>query len=128
MTSRRRFLQHLAALTGIAALPTSASAKAVKPLQVSPLAGFQYHSGATLWPRLAIGQPLHLVREPDNSFDPRAVRVDWCGHKIGYIPRLDNAAISQLLDGGEQLDAVIAGLMVSNDPWKRVRVEVRWTI
>lgn len=128
--SRRTFLQRLAALAGGLAVPVAAKAlpTAHKTLQTSPLAGFQYHYDEALWSRLSVGQRLQLVREADNKYDDRAVRVEWQGHKLGYIPRLDNAAISQLLDCGEWLEAVIAGLAESGNPWERVRVEVRWLI
>jgi hypothetical protein len=68
------------------------------------------------------------VREADNKYDDRAVRVEWQGRKLGYIPRLDNAAVSQLLDRGESLEAVIAGLAESGNPWERIGMEVRWLI
>ena len=130
--SRRAFLKSLTALVGGIALPAIARAKpnltAWKTLQVSPLAGFQYHYGETLWPQLAIGQTLQLVREADNRYDDRAVRVEWQGHKLGYIPRLDNAAVSQLLDRGERLEAVIARLAESSNPWEKVGVEVKWVM
>jgi hypothetical protein len=93
-------------------------------LQHSPLAGFQYHRGPELWGLLQPGQTLHLTREPANPYDPRAVRIDWNGAKLGYLPRLDNAAASQLLDRGERLTARIAGLAEDRDPWRRVAVEV----
>ena len=69
-----------------------------------------------------------LTREADNRFDDRAVRVEWQGHKLGYIPRLDNAAVSQLLDRGETLEATIVGLENSSNPWGRIKVEVRWRV
>ena len=97
-------------------------------MQHSPLAGFQYHNGEALWPQLAVGQTLQLVREADNHYDGRAVRVEWQGYKLGYIPRLDNAAVSQLLDRGEMLEAVIERMEESNNPWERIGVEVRWQI
>ena len=129
---RRAFLKSFTALVGGFALPAIASAntrsEAWKTLQISPVAGFQYHSGETLWPQLAAGQPLTLAREADNRFDDRAVRVDWQNHKLGYIPRLDNAAISQLLDRGEAVEAAIVGLENSSNPWDRVKVEVRWRV
>lgn len=78
--------------------------------------------------RSLLSASLTLMREADNSFDERAVRMDWQGHKLGYIPRLDNAAVSQLLDRGETLDAVIVGLESSSNPWDRVKVEVRWRV
>ncbi len=85
-------------------------------LQVSPLAGFQFHQGPRVWKRLAVGDPLTLVREPDNPHDPRAVRVEWRGHKLGYLPRVENTAASQLLDRGARLCARIAWLHTDPDP------------
>lgn len=130
--SRRAFLKSFTALVGGFALPAVARANpslsATKVLQISPLAGFQHHQGGMLWPQLAVGQPLLLVREADNRYDDRAVRVEWQGHKLGYIPRLDNAAASQLLDRGERLEAVIVGLENSSNPWGRIKVEVKWRV
>lgn len=128
--SRRAFLQSLTALVGgfVMTGAAHASRESWKTLQASPVAGFQYHHGETLWPQLAVGQPLQLVREADNRHDERAVRVEWQGHKLGYIPRLDNAAVSQLLDRGERLEAVIAWLAESSNPWDRVEVEMRWWV
>jgi hypothetical protein len=93
-------------------------------LQDSPLAGFQYHAGATLWPRMRVGDALTLVREPDNAHDARAVRVEWRGHKIGYVPRRENADVARFIDGGERLTARISRLAEVRDPWSRVRVEI----
>ncbi len=149
--SRRAFLKSFTALAGGIALPAIAlpspygrgtegegehvrlSEITSKTLQLSPLAGFQYHHGEALLPQHSVRPepvegPLQLVREADNRYDDRAVRVDWKGHKLGYIPRLDNAAVSQLLDRGERLEAVIAELAESRNPWERVGVEVRWFV
>jgi len=130
--SRRAFLKSLTILVGGFALPAIASASnrggTWKKLQITPLAGFQYHHGEALWPQLAAGQRLTLTHEADNRFDNRAVRVDWQDHKLGYIHRLDNAAVSQLLDRGETLEAAIVKLESSSNPWDRVKVEVRWQV
>jgi hypothetical protein len=32
-------------------------------------------------------QPLTLVREPTNPRNPQAVRIDWRGRKLSYVPR-----------------------------------------
>lgn len=96
-------------------------------LQQSPLAGFQYHQGPQLWAQLQTGQALDLTREPANPYDQRAVRIDWNGAKLGYLPRLENAAASQLLDRGERLTARIAALAEDRDPWRRIAVEVYLT-
>ncbi|MBZ0091586.1 MAG: HIRAN domain-containing protein [Sulfuricellaceae bacterium] len=118
------------ALAGGLALPAAhaRTGETWKIVQTFPVAGFQYHSGEALWPQLAAGQPLTLMREAENPYDPRAVRVDWQGYKLGYIPRLDNAAVAQLLDRGETLGAAIAKLEDSSNPWDRIEVEVRWRV
>lgn len=130
--SRRVFLRSFTALLGGFALPAlpqaKPSGKQWKTLQISPVAGFQYHQGETLWLQLATGQSVTLIREPANRFDQRAVRIDWQGEKLGYIPAKDNAAISQLLDRGEKLSALIVGLKKSDNPWERIEVEVKWRV
>jgi hypothetical protein len=93
-------------------------------LQDSALAGFQYHEGRALWPQMKVGDELTLVREPDNPHDVRAVRVEWRGHKIGYVPRRENADVARLMDGGQALAARIVRLAEVRDPWSRVRFEI----
>lgn len=92
------------------------------------MTGFQHYQGELLWPQLDIGQFLTLIRETGNSYDKRAVRIDWQGHQLGYLPRMDNAAVSQLIDRGERLSALITGLKNSDNPWERIEVEVRWRV
>lgn len=139
---RRRLLGSLLALVGLApgaaaahstfrTAPARAPAAPSPPadprtilLQTSPVAGFQYHEGGTVWAQLAVGDTLCLVREPDNPFDPKAVRVEWEGHMLGYVPRLENHAVSQLLDRGEKLSAHILALEPSPNPWERVTFAV----
>lgn len=106
------------------AQPLSAQVAAHILLQDSPLAGFQYHAGKKLWPQMRVGDALALVREPDNPHDARAVRVEWRGHKIGYVPRRENADVARLMDGGQALEARIVRLAEGRDPWSRVRFEI----
>ncbi len=124
---RRSFLRSLAEIIGLAALPRTAGAQAAQRtllLQTSPVAGFQYHDGEWVWPMLRIGDTVQLVREPRNAFDDSAVRIEWEGHHLGYVPRSENHAVAQLLDRDEALTARIAALTDSADPWRRVGVEV----
>jgi hypothetical protein len=96
----------LAAGIAAAAWIPAAGAQEVRLLvQRSPLAGFRYHEAPRLFERLRSGEPLELAREPDNPYDSNAVRVDWRGHKLGYVPRTHNAALAWAMDRGEALDA-----------------------
>lgn len=123
--NRRRFLAWLG-LGAAAVSPPAVFSTAQRRLllQESPLAGFQYHQGESLWPRLSRDDRLTLTREPGNPYDPRAVRVDWRGQKLGYLPRIENTAVSQMLDRGEQLEAHISRLTEGVDPRKRVQFRV----
>lgn len=93
-------------------------------LQDSPLAGFQYHEGKQFWDEMKVGDELTLVREPENPYDAKAIRVDWRGHKLGYVPRRENNDIARLMDRGTRLEARISRLAESRDPWQRVRFEI----
>ena len=114
----------LLSLLWVWALPLYAQVAAHILLQDSPLAGFQYHAGKTLWPQMQVGDALTLVREPDNTHDAKAVRVEWQGHKIGYVPRRENADVARFMDGGQTLVARIVRLAEVRDPWSRVRFEI----
>jgi len=102
-----------------------ASAESIKILvQSSPLAGSQYYSASRLWTEIRIGDRLSLSREPDNRHDRNAVRVEWNGQKLGYVPRAENRAVAQALDAGERLEARVAGLRDDPDPWRRIEFEI----
>jgi hypothetical protein len=93
-------------------------------VQHSPLAGFRYHAGAQLWHQLRVGDRLDLARERDNPHDANAVVVLWRGHKLGYVPRRENAALAWGLDRGTPLRARISALAEHPNPARRVRFEV----
>lgn len=103
---------------------TAAEVSANLLLQDSPLAGFQFHAGKRLWPQMRVGDALVLVREPANPHDPLAIRVEWQGQHIGYVPRRENSDMARLLDRGVRLFARISRLAESRDPWARVRFEI----
>jgi HIRAN domain len=104
--------------------PAAAQPAARILIQSSPVAGFQFHEGKRVWDQLKVGDALTLVREPDNSHDTRAVRVEWNGHMLGYVPRAENDAVARQLDRGNKLEARIVRLTKHRDPWKRIEFEV----
>ncbi len=115
----------LALLTFACLLPQPAAAQQVRVLvQSSPLAGFNYHQAPGVWRDMRVGDALQLAREPDNAYDARAVRVDWQGHKLGYVPRAQNAALAWAMDRGEALEARVSRLQPHRSPRKRMEFEV----
>lgn len=102
-----------------------AHAQSVKLLvQSSPLAGFRYAEASVVWPELRPGDRLDLVREPDNPHDRNAVRVEWRGRKLGYVPRAENEALAWAMDRGETVSARISRLREHPNPRLRLEFEV----
>lgn len=114
----------LALLLGTGVL-SPATAQQVRILvQSSPLAGFQYYGGKILWDEMHEGDALTLVREPDNPHDRFAVRVEWRGQKLGYLPRAENRTVAEEMDRGTAIGGRIGQLARDPNPWKRLRVDV----
>ncbi len=132
---RRTFFRCLAVLVGspakktfpataMATVRTTVKEKEKIEIQRSSIAGFQFGEGEEVSGLLSVGAPVTLVREPDNRHDARAVRVQWKGRKLGYVPRRDNAALCHLMDSGRILEGKIVHLAESDNPWKRVQFSV----
>ena len=93
-------------------------------VQRSPLAGFQYYDGKSLWNEIKVGDPLTLVREPGNPHDANAVRIDWNGRTLGYVPRRENAHLARQMDHGAAVEARITELHNFRNGRNRVSYEI----
>ena len=93
-------------------------------MQSSPLAGAQYYQAKALWNEMKIGDALTLVREPANPHDSNAVRVEWNGQPLGYVPRRENRAVAQQMDRGGAVEGRISKLVEHRDPWQRIEFEI----
>jgi hypothetical protein len=105
-------------------LPTAVYGEASIIVQQSPLAGFQYYDGKARWAEMKVGDVLTLVREPGNPHDANAVRVEWNGSRLGYVPRRENADVARQMDRGAAVKARIVKLTEARNPWQRVLFEV----
>lgn len=116
------------AATGVAAcLVPSHAAEPVDAyllVQVCFVSGFGQYDGRRVFSRLKLGDPLQLRREPDNPHDVNAVRIEWQGHTLGYLPGDANQGIARQLDFGNRLRARISRLSKHRDPDRRVEIEV----
>jgi hypothetical protein len=93
-------------------------------VQGSQLAGFSHHDAGDVFAGLRVGDTLQLAREPENAFDVNAIRVEWRGRKLGYVPRDQNAALAQAMDRGQALSARITRLSRHPDPRRRIEFDV----
>ncbi len=112
----------LALALALAAPVHAADARII--VQQSPLAGFQYYEGQALWEMLRVGDPLALVREPRNAHDPNAVRIEWRGEMLGYVPRRENSDVARQIDRGAPVRARVVRLTAARNPWQRLEFEV----
>lgn len=112
------------ALTAMLAIPCAGAAEAVIIVQRSPLAGFRHYGGGEVLRDLKPGDRLELVREPANPYDASAVRIEWRGVKLGYVPRRDNAAVARQMDRGVALEARLAGARQNRNRSVRLEFEV----
>ncbi len=116
-------------LISLLLVAASLQAQTLKILvQSSPLAGFQYHAAGELWPELRVGDTVILIREPDNPHDGKAVRVEWRGRMLGYLPRAENRAVAAEMDRGGLVSGRIAKLREHRNPWQRVLIDVFVTL
>ena len=111
-------------LLGLTLAPAAGAESIMILVQSSPLAGSQYHALDAVWTQIRPGDRLTLTREPHNRHDRNAVRVDWNGQKLGYVPRAENRAVAQALDAGEALEARVSAVRDDPDPWRRIEFEV----
>jgi len=88
------------------------------------VAGFQYHHGPTVVHKMREGDPLDMIPEPHNPHDPLAVRLEWNGIMIGYVPRAENQVVNALLQQDAPLEAFIYEVDPDADPWQAVMAEV----
>ena len=93
-------------------------------VQSSPLAGIQFYTAKQWWTEMRPGDRLELVREPANPHDANAIRVEWQGHKLGYVPRRENQAVAREMDRGTTLEARISKLQRHRSPWQRLRMDI----
>ena len=55
-------------------------------VQVIPVVGITFRQDAL---KMAMGGPPspNLIPEPENEYDPNAIRIEIGGHHVGYVPR-----------------------------------------
>jgi hypothetical protein len=87
-------------------------------------AGVAHHDAREVWDQMQVGDPVALVREPDNAHDANAVRIEWRGHLLGYLPRSDNQPVARQLDRGSRLTGRIARLDKYRNHRLRLEIDV----
>jgi hypothetical protein len=87
-------------------------------------AGLAHHEAKAVWDELRVGDFVTLVREPDNRHDANAVRIEWNGRLLGYLPRTDNEPVARQIDRGSRLQGRIARLGKYRNHRMRLEVDI----
>ena len=111
-------------LAGSATVAIAADGSVQIMVQTSLAAGLSHHEARSVWEHLRVGERLELVRETGNPHDPNAVRLDWRGHALGYIPRAENESVARQLDRGNVLEARITAIGMHRNHRRKLEVEI----
>ena len=93
-------------------------------VQNAPLAGFVYYDGKAVWEKMKVGDRLTLVREAGNPHDANAIRLEWQGNMLGYVPRKDNPDLARQMDFGAPAEARITALSKASNGRNRISYEI----
>ena len=93
-------------------------------VQHAPLAGFIHYDGGPVWDDIKTGDRLTLVREASNPHDANAIRLEWKGRMLGYVPRRENAHLARQLDHGSPIEARITDLRRSGNGRHQISYEI----
>lgn len=93
-------------------------------LQSAMVAGLRHHDAKLVWDSLRVGDTVELVREAQNVHDGNAVRVDWNGSVLGYLPQAQNQFVARQLDRGNALRARISALGKYRNHHRKLAIEI----
>ncbi|HOE04981.1 MAG TPA: HIRAN domain-containing protein [Bacteroidales bacterium] len=90
------------------------------------IAGFTFYEAPVVFSELSVGTELQLVAEPDNHYDAHAVAVFFNQHKLGFLPRNENNAVSKLLEMGyaDIFETRIQRISPASEPENQVQIIV----
>lgn len=88
------------------------------------LAGVQY-SDYQLCAGLKANSPVTFTWERSNTFDPMAIRVDYHGTKIGYVPKGPNQdLLHELREDNNSIQGSVVAFNRNNPTWHMITIKV----
>lgn len=87
------------------------------------VAGVQHHQIHNVLDELRVGDDLDLVPEPDNKYDPNAVRIEYDSTMLGYVPKKFSSEISAMIEISPT-QCKISKLNKTAKPWEMLEVTI----
>ena len=88
------------------------------------VAGVGYTKYQTAIRFLKPGAKLKLYGEPNNQYDPNAVRVEVGGIKVGYIKSTHTASLWEAKKRGAKIEAEVVSFNKTNPTWSMICILV----
>jgi hypothetical protein len=76
----------------------------------------------SIWNKIKIGELVQLEREPDNKWDPNAIKVLYEYITVGYVPKNTAVRLARILDNNRTLKATVTDKF--SDPTDRPVLDV----
>lgn len=91
------------------------------------LSGVQYSDYQLIVGGLKPGTVLSLIGEPSNKFDPDAIRVEYKGISLGYIPKNSEQQkeLWECHNAGAKCIAIVTAFNKSNPTWNMITVQCK---
>lgn len=94
------------------------------------IAGVRFHEFHLVIDDISENDKLILIPEPDNKFDPNAVRIEYNdGDRpsvmLGYIPKKFSSEVCAMIEVGDTIKCVLTELNKDAKPWEQCKVEIR---
>lgn len=91
------------------------------------LAGVQYGDYQRISTVLKPGLILKMVGEPTNKYDKMAIRVEYAGYLLGYIPRfsIQQSECWNAHTNGYKLIAVLTAFNKTNPTWSMITIQIK---
>lgn len=98
-----------------------------KPVEIlrDYIAGVGYSDYQKVIKQMKVGDSLSLTWERGNKYDPKAIRIDWKGTKLGYVSRKENAKIHQYREGGAKVTCELSAINHGNPSHALLCVSIR---
>lgn len=92
--------------------------------EIVNLTGVSFEDRQLIIPKLKIGEPAHLIRDPYNEYDKYAIKVFYKDKHIGWVPRDIAFYLSQEMDAGILWSGTIKEITGNEDTLRGVIVKL----
>jgi len=106
---------------------TTAEQTQDKPVEIlrDYIAGVGFSDYQKVLKQMKVGDSLSLTWERGNKYDPKAIRIDWKGTKLGYVSRKENAKVHQYREGGAKVTCELTAINEGNPSHTLLCVSIR---